>query len=80
MGWTGRYLCVKLSPEDCIDKKILREIELGIMFMKGKNALVWNSEIIFILTPNYKDFYNHLRETQWESQSPRSIEIEDPEA
>lgn len=79
-GWSGKYLCIYLTKnnldEAMLDLDLLSSLEDGILMLKDKPAIVWNSQNVFIFTPNPSIFFNYLRNDKSRKISPRAVQME----
>lgn len=75
-GWNGMCLCVYLSQGSQLDTDVLTMVENGILIVKDKPALVWNSLNIFIFVGNAEECYEVAMESEERQLSPRVTQME----
>jgi hypothetical protein len=74
-GWNGKYLIIKIPPEEDIDCDLLSCLETGLLNLKDRKSLVWNSQRIFIVADNHEIFYRKWLKVEDRNLSPREIRI-----
>ena len=75
-GWTGKYLKILLTRRDTIHIDILYALENGILMVKDREALVWNSQFIFIFSDDAKVPFRWACKHPIRDLSPRETKIE----
>ena len=75
-GWNGTYIYIYLSKNDShIDLEALRCLEDGLIIVKNKPSLVWNSQVIVLVTNYPVDHYRIIENDYIRKLSPRSTSL-----
>ena len=75
-GWNGIYIYIYLSKYDFhIDLEALRCLEDGLITVKNKPSLVWNSQVIVLVTNYPVDHYRIIENDYIRKLSPRSTSL-----
>lgn len=76
-GWNGKVLNVFLEdPYTDIDTYLMRAIEDGILLVRDRPALIWNSQRVYVYSKYARYYFKHIGEDEIRRLSPRKTEIE----
>lgn len=74
-GWSGKYLIIEIPSNEDIDCDLLTSLETGLLNLKDKKSLVWNSQRIIIVADNHDIFYRKWLKVEDRKLSPREVSI-----